>query len=183
MPKQNYPYEETHDLYSGPDLHPGLLGLLPFVGFWRGTGKGGFPEEQEYDFAQEITLSHDGRPFLSYESRAWIIDDEGKPLRQAFREVGWWRPTPKDGVEVLLAHPTGVSEVYLGEIDGLKLELASDLIASTSTADEISASRRLYGIVDGALLYAVDIAAKGEPMQSHISARLTRVTNQSESVE
>lgn len=179
MPKPNYPYEETYDLYQGPDLHPALLGLLPFVGFWRGTGKGGFPEASEYDFAQEITLSHDGRPFLFYESRAWIIDADGRPLRQSFREVGWWRPAPNDGVEVLLAHPTGVSEVYVGQIDGLKLELASDLVARTATAEEISASRRLYGIVEGALLYAVDIAAKGEPLQSHVSARLARVSDPS----
>lgn len=174
---QHYPYEETHDLRSGPDLDHSLLSLLPFVGFWRGTGKGGFPAETEYDFAQEIILSHDGRPFLHYESRAWLIDDEGRPVRQAFREIGWWRPASDDGVEVLLAHPTGVSEVYLGRVDGLKVELASDVVARTETADTVSASRRLYGIVEGALLYAVDLAANGEPLQPHVSGRLTRVSS------
>ena len=28
-PVDPYPYEETHDLRVGPDLHPALLGLLP----------------------------------------------------------------------------------------------------------------------------------------------------------
>ncbi len=174
---EHYPYEESHDLRRGPDLDQSLLGLLPFVGFWRGTGKGGFPEDSDYDFAQEITISHDGRPFLSYESRAWVIDADGRPVRPAFREVGWWRPAPSDGVEVLLAHPTGVSEVYLGRIDGLKVELSSDVVARTVTAHEVSASRRLYGIVAGALLYAVDLAALGEPLRPHISARLARVSS------
>ncbi|MGH3427528.1 MAG: FABP family protein [Mycobacteriales bacterium] len=172
---QYYPYEETHDLRSGPDLDDSLLGLLPFVGFWRGTGKGGFPAEAEYEFAQEVVISHDGRPFLHYESRAWVIDDEGRPVRPAFREVGWWRPGPDDGVEVLLTHPSGVSEIYVGRIDGLKLELGSDVVMRTETAEEVSASRRLYGVVEGALLYAVDVAAQGQPMQSHVSARLARV--------
>jgi hypothetical protein len=31
-PVEEYPYEETHDLRVGPDLHPGLLALLPYVG-------------------------------------------------------------------------------------------------------------------------------------------------------
>ncbi|MGH3544865.1 MAG: FABP family protein, partial [Mycobacteriales bacterium] len=140
-------------------------------------GKGGFPEAGDYEFAQEITISHDGRPFLSYESRAWVIDTDGRPVRPAFREVGWWRPAPDDAVEALLAHPTGVSEVYLGRIDGLKVELSSDVVARTATADEVSASRRLYGIVEGALLYAVDLAALGQPLQPHISARLARVSS------
>jgi hypothetical protein len=174
---EHYPYEESHDLRHGPDLDRSLLGLLPFVGAWRGTGKGGFPEDDDYDFAQEITIGHDGRPFLSYESRAWIIDADGRPVRPAFREVGWWRPAPDDGVEALLAHPTGVSEVYLGRIDGLKVELSTDVVARTSTAHEVSASRRLYGVVEGALLYAVDLAAREQPLQPHLSARLARVSS------
>ena len=69
-----YPYEETHDLRVGPDLHPALLGLLPFVGVWRGRGQGDYPTIEGFHYAQEIRISHDGRPFLFYESRAWLID-------------------------------------------------------------------------------------------------------------
>ena len=39
-PVDPYPFEETHDLRHGPDLHPALLGLLPYVGVWRGRGRG-----------------------------------------------------------------------------------------------------------------------------------------------
>ena len=63
-PVEPYPYEDTHDLRQGPDLHPALLGLLPFIGLWRGRGQGGFPEVEDFDFAQEVRISHDGRPFL-----------------------------------------------------------------------------------------------------------------------
>jgi hypothetical protein len=32
-----YPFEETHDC-GRSDLHPVLLGPLPFIGVWRGRG-------------------------------------------------------------------------------------------------------------------------------------------------
>jgi hypothetical protein len=60
-PVEPYPYEDTYDLRKGPDLHPSLLGLLPFIGLWRGRGQGGFPAPEDYNFAQELTISHDGR--------------------------------------------------------------------------------------------------------------------------
>ncbi len=174
------PYEDTHDLRTGPDLHPSLLGLLPYVGLWRGRGVGGYPTIDDFHFAQEIRISHDGRPFLAWESRSWLIEEDGTPIRPAFREVGWVRPV-RDGdrvtdeVEVLLSSPTGIMELHLGRVDGLKLELVSDAVVRTSTAKTVTAGHRLYGIVDGALLYAQEMAAMGYPLTSHLSARLVRV--------
>ena len=49
------------------------------------------------------------------------------------------------------------------------------MVARTATAKEVTGNHRLYGIVDGALLYAVDMAAVGQPLQPHLSARLERV--------
>ncbi|MDR7280432.1 FABP family protein [Catenuloplanes atrovinosus] len=178
-----YPYEETHDLRSGPDLHPHLLGLLPYVGVWRGRGQGGYPtlEGEDFHFAQELRISHDGRPFLFYESRAWIIDEEAKPIRPAGREIGWWRPVVvndriTDEVEALMSSPTGIMEMYLGKTKGTtQLELVTDLVVRTSTAKEVTAGHRLFGIVEGALLYAHDMAAEGLPLTPHLSARLLRV--------
>jgi hypothetical protein len=179
-PVEEYPYEETHDLRTGPDLHPGLLALLPFVGVWRGRGRGGYPGIDDCDFAQEVRFSHDGRPFLYYESRSWLLDADSKPIRPASREVGWWRPVLEEGratddIEVLLTLPTGFLELYLGKVEGTKIEMATDALVRTSTAKEVTSGYRLYGIVEGALLYAYDMAAMGEPLQPHLSARLIRV--------
>jgi hypothetical protein len=178
-PIEPSPFDETHDLRHGPDLHPSLLGLLPYVGLWRGRGRGGYPTlGADFDFAQEVRISHDGRPFLSYESRSWILDDESNPVRPAMREVGWWRPVGDgqgDEIEVLLTNPTGVLELYIGRIDGLKVEMATDFVARTPTAKEVNAGHRLYGIVEGALLYAQEMAAEGHPLSPHLSARLLRV--------
>jgi hypothetical protein len=180
-PVEPYPYEDTYDLRKGPDLHPALLGLLPFIGMWRGRGQGGYPGVEDFDFAQEIVISHDGRPFLAYESRAWILDDESRPVKMSSREVGWWRPVTDaqgratDDMEATLATPTGIMELYLGKVTGTRLEMEADAIVRSPTAKEVTAGHRLFGIVDGALLYAQEMAAVGRGLEPHLSARLLRV--------
>ena len=175
-----YPYEDTHDLRTGPDLHPSLLGLLPFVGLWRGRGTGEYPTIEGFEYAQEVRISHDGRPFLAYESRTWLVTPDGEPIRRSHREVGWWRPVASDDkrpdeVEALFCSPTGIQELYLGAIIGVRLEMSTDAVLRTATAKEVTAGRRFYGIVDRALLYAHEMAAVGEPLRAHLAAKLHRV--------
>jgi hypothetical protein len=179
-PVDPYPFEETYDLRSGPDLHPALLGLLPYVGLWRGRGRGGYPSIEDFDYGQEVKITHDGRPFLFYESRAWLLDADSRPVRPAGREAGWWRPVLRDGaptdeIEVLLSTPTGIMELHIGRVDGTRVEFATDAVMRTATAKEVTAGHRLYGIVDGALLYAQEMAAVGHGLSPHLSARLLRV--------
>ncbi|MFY1634454.1 FABP family protein [Solwaraspora sp. WMMB335] len=180
-PVDPYPYEESHDLRVGPKLHSALSALLPYIGVWRGRGRGGFPTIEDFDYAQEIRISHDGRPFLQYESRAWLLDGQSRPVRQSGRELGWWRAvTGADGkatgeLEALMISPTGVMELYLGRVTGVQVELATDAVVRTATAKEVTGGHRLFGIVDGALLYAQEMAAVGQPLSPHLSARLIRV--------
>ncbi|GLY08002.1 MULTISPECIES: FABP family protein [Actinoplanes] len=176
-----YPYEDTHDLRVGPDLNPELLGLLPFVGLWRGRGQGGFPAEEDYNFAQEIRISHDGRPFLRYESRAWLLDDESKPTGMALTESGFWRPVlvdgrPGDEMEATMIRPDGVAEIYLGKtVSATRLEMEADAVAYTPSGLPVTGGQRLFGIVDGALLYAQEIAVGNSGLRPHMSARLPRI--------
>jgi hypothetical protein len=176
-----YPFEETYDLRTGPDLHPALLGLLPFVGVWRGRGSGEYPTIAPFEYAQEVRITHDGRPFLRYESRAWLVSGDGAPIRPGGHETGWWRPVmdpdgaATDEVEALFCTPTGIMELHLGRITSVRLEMSTDAVVRTSTAKEVTAGHRLYGIVDRALLYAQDMAAVGQPLSPHLAAKLTRV--------
>jgi THAP4-like, heme-binding beta-barrel domain len=176
------PYADTHDLRSGPDLHPALLGLLPFVGLWRGRGQGGFPAEKDYDFAQEIRISHDGRPFLKYESRSWLLDADSEPAGEWLSELGWWRPVltadghAGDEVEATMITPDGVAELYLGKTIGTtRLEIEADAIAYTPTGLHVTSGHRLFGIVEGALLYAHAQGIDDSGPNPHMSARLLRV--------
>lgn len=78
-------------------------------------------------------------------------------------------------VEAAIVHPDGVSEVYLGRATGPKIELATDAVMRTATAKEYAAATRLYGLVEGHLLWAWDIAALGQSLRTHASARLAKV--------
>ncbi|MEO7147723.1 MAG: FABP family protein [Terrimesophilobacter sp.] len=78
-------------------------------------------------------------------------------------------------LEVSILHPGGVSELYLGQVKGPRIDLATDAVMRSSSAKEHTASTRMYGLVDAHLLWAWDIAALGRPMTSHASGWLARV--------
>ena len=74
-----------------------------------------------------------------------------------------------------ILHPDGVSELYLGRIANARIDLATDVVMRSANAKEYSAATRLYGLVDGDLLWAWDIAALGQDLRTHASAKLGRV--------
>jgi hypothetical protein len=176
-----YPFEGSHDLRTGPELHKHVQQLLPFIGVWRGRGSGEYPTIEPFEYAQEVRISHDGRPFLAYEARAWLVTPDGQPIRPGYREVGWWRPvlaedgTVTDEIEALFCAPTGIAEIYAGQVSGVKLEMATRKIGLTDTAKQVDAGTRLYGIVDRDLLYAQEMKAVGQPLLPHLAARLERI--------
>lgn len=171
------PPADTTDVREGPEVDPGILSLLPLLGTWRGEGQGDYPTTEGFRYGQEVRFWHDGRPFLCMESRTWVIDDEGTFLRSGPRETGYWRAGQGDDIELVLVHETGVAEVYLGQArTTTSWELVTDVIARTaSSQEEVSGVHRLYGIVEGELMYAIDMAAAGHTLQPYMSARLARV--------
>ena len=80
-------------------------------------------------------------------------------------------------IELLITHATGVVEIYYGTpLTQTSWELATDIVMRTSTAKEVTAAKRLYGLVnDGDLAYVEERAMVGEPLQPHVSAQLERV--------
>ena len=156
--------------------HADLAPLRFLLGRWEGAGVGGYPTIESFQFGQEISFSHNGKPYLSYVSRTWLLDADGRPGRPLAMETGFWRPRPEGKLEVVLAHPTGIVEIYLGEVSGTKIEMATDLVATTESAKDVRAGHRLYGLVGSDLAYAFDLAAVGQQLQPHLSAQLKRVT-------
>lgn len=109
---------------------------------------------------------------------------EEHELRIWSTETGYWRVPPErpdglpDGktpIEVLLADPAGRVTLYIGAIGNGRVDLVSDLVARTATAAEVTASNRLYGLVEGELMWVWELAAFGHPLQSYASARLSRL--------
>ncbi|MGA8047038.1 MAG: FABP family protein [Dermatophilaceae bacterium] len=157
------------------DMPHELAPLAWMIGRWQGVGVVGYPTIESANFGQELAVTHDGRPFLHWHSRTWLLDEEGKQVRPLATEVGFWRPLPDDEVELLLAHPTGIIEMYYGKTSPAKVEVQTDSVVRSPHAKEYNAGHRLYGYVEGKLMYAMDMAAVGQPLQSHLSAELKRV--------
>lgn len=162
------------DLPEG--AHPRLAPLAGLIGTWSGEGVGGYPDLEE-DFAFSQTLSFTplpGKPVLGYQSRTWRTET-GDPLAT---EVGFWRLSGDTTVEVMLAHPFGIVEIYVGDLaptaTGFKIELSDNVTARTATARQVERSQRLYGLVEGDLAYVVEMKAEGYELTPHLSAKLSR---------
>lgn len=175
-PAAEPPYPDVHRPDEEPAPHALLSPVIGLLGTWRGRGRGGYPTlAEDFEYAQEVTFSHDGRPFLRYEARAWLLGADDAPLRPAARESGWWRLQPDGRVEALITQPTGIAEIAVGRATDNTVDLSTHDVALTPTAKEVDATRRRYALADDATLTFVhDLAAVGQPLQHHLSARLRR---------
>ena len=156
------------------NLHPALHKFAWLLGSWEGGGDGDYPTIEPFKFRQQVIFQQDGRPFMHYMATAELIDDEGNKVRDAAQETGFLRCLDDGSVEMMLTHNTGITELYLGKVDGAKLEVSTDAVMRTSTAKEYAGARRLYGLVEGDLWFAMDMAAVGQPLQPHLWGKLVR---------
>jgi hypothetical protein len=156
-----------------PDLHPDVAVLAPLLGTWAGTGSGEYPTIASFDYLEEVTFGHVGKPFLAYSQRTRAADD-GRPLHA---ETGYLRVPAPGRIEWVLAHPTGITEVLQGTIstDGeFVLHLATTDIGRTDSAKEVDALRRWFRLDGDTLSYNVRMAAVGIPLRHHLAAVLHR---------
>lgn len=174
-------------------LAPEVYPMAWLLGRWRGEGVLSYPGIEEAPFRQDVVFDHDGGPYLSYSAtiRLVVVPDSPEGVESPgvdgpvwATESGFWRVPPerpddlpegKHPIEALLTDPAGHLSLYVGAIGNGRIDLVSDLIARTSSAAEVTAATRLYGYVEGDLMWAWDMAAFGEPLQSYASARLVRV--------
>jgi hypothetical protein len=158
----------------------------------------------EQEFNQTVEFSYDDQPFLGYVAKTTLPDGAplltevgfwrlskspdvadhgpgllpgtGEKLISTREQLETLRN--KDGgfdIEASMLHPSGISELYVGQIKDARVDLSTDAVMRSTSAKEYIAATRMFGLVEGALLWAWDIAALGNPLASHASARLERV--------
>ncbi|HET8594148.1 MAG TPA: FABP family protein [Intrasporangium sp.] len=158
------------------DIPEPIRPLAWLLGHWEGAGVVGYPTIESANFGQEVDVTHDGRGFLKWESRSWILDSEtGQKVRPAAVESGFWRPQEDGEVELLLTHPTGIVEMYIGTMEPARINLRTDAVVRSRHAKEYAGATRMYGLVESQLMWVMDMAAVGQALQSHVSATLKRV--------
>ncbi len=157
-----------------PNLHPNLHKFVWLLGRWEGGGDGDYPTIEKFRFGWEVLFQQDGRPFMHYMARAWLVDAEGTKTAEAAQETGFLRCYEDGAAELLLTHNTGIAELYHGRVDGAKLQLSTDAVMRAGTAKPYAAGQRLYGLVEGDLWFAFDMAAMDQPLQPHLWGKLVR---------
>lgn len=150
-----------------PELHPDVAHLAFLLGTWRGEGRGEYPTIDDFTYVEESMFGHVGKPFLAYSQKTKGTD--GLPLHA---EVGYLRPVGTNGVELVLAHPSGITEIQAGTIAGQRLRLQTTSVGLTPTAKDVRSLTRSIDVADGHMHYVIEMAAVGQDLQFHLEATL-----------
>lgn len=164
------------DIEVPEGLNPALTALGWLVGRWEGTGNGTDHEGNAFEFEQRIEFSHNGGDYLYYASQTFLLGTDGAGQVPLSMETGFWRPKADASLEVVLTSAEGWTEVLIGKIQVTRIDLLSDAVVRTETAAVgHSAGQRLYGKVEGDLMYALDRATTEHELRPHMWARLKRI--------
>lgn len=116
------------------------------------------------------------RPSNDSDPGPGLLPGSGESAITVREDLELWRNAQGGfDIEALIIHPGGVAELYFGQIKGARIDIATDAVLRSPNAKEYTSAQRMWGLVDGALLWAWDMAALGSPLKSHASARLERV--------
>ncbi len=151
------------------DLHPNLEPIRFLLGTWSGAGAGRYPTITPFEYTEDATyVAGGGKPFVFYTQRT--LGSDGLALHA---EAGYLRMTA-EGPELIIAQPTGLTEIHRGKLTGTGLEFRSDMVHASRTAKAVGAVERRLLVEDDTLSYTLDMAYSGHPLSLHLEATLHR---------
>lgn len=156
------------------DLNPALVGLAWLRGRWEGTGYREWPGEGKLRFSQQVDFVENGGEFLHYLAQSFEVDDAGTPLRPLATETGFWMPNADGTVDVVISSPEGWTENLVGKLSPGRVDLTSDKVIKIDGRSQYEGGKRLYGHVEGKLMYSFDRATHDVELRSYVWVILER---------
>lgn len=161
-------------------MDPALRGLAWMLGHWEGHGHTQWPGAGDRRVLLQVDFAHNGQSYLHYLLQVHL-DSDGRPGEPIGMESGFWIPGKQNSVMAVICNPEGVAATWHGSITGLqsppggplatKIEMTTDAVLSQGTH---TAGSRLYGYVQGSMMFAVDRADTEVPLQPWLSGELVR---------
>lgn len=167
-------------------IHPAISHLAFLAGTWRGEGHGVYPTIEDFAYREEVVFAHSGKPFLFYQQKTWRGGDHADAGMPLHSETGYLRPGDDDrhGVvrhlELVIAQPTGITEVHTGTIEGTAIRLRSVTVGMTPTAKPVTSVERNLVVSGATMRYELFMAAVDQDHQIHLTASLEREDDPSE---
>jgi hypothetical protein len=154
------------------ELHPVCAPLAFLLGTWQGAGTGVYPTIEGFSYAEEVSFTHAGKPFVAYMQKTKDAVT-GLPLHA---EAGFLRPRDDGRIEFILAQPSGIAELLEGTVEDRDVRLASTAVLGTGSAKPVTATERRFWMEGGVLHSSVAMAAMGMELQRHVASEMYQLS-------
>ncbi|MFP7696328.1 FABP family protein [Trueperella sp. LYQ143] len=169
---------------------------------WCGGGVLEYEGIEPAAYLHELTIdARDAGPYVRLMSRIWLAHEPAEAVdKEASGQytynsltkarlwsavTGYLRVNPQaskraDGaseLEAMLAAPSGTAQLWVGLINGPRLQMVTDTIVRSSSGAQLDGAKLIAGNVASDLFYAYDMEAFGSPMRSYLAGRLSRQFN------
>jgi hypothetical protein len=155
---------------EAPALHSELGPLGFLVGTWYGKGAGSYPGSEPFEYDEELTFTHSGKPVLAYSMRT----SKGAGNAPSHAESGFLRCRDNSTIDWVAAHATGHVEVSSGSVVGTSVHLATVSVAGWQHAKEVLALSREFALESDRLIDRLQMQAVGQDLRAHVVAELRR---------
>ena len=158
---------------SMPQPHPHPLTVL--TGTWVGSGRGRYPTITDFTYNERVVIARSPKGFFIYQQMT-SHPETGYSMHV---ETGYLRVNETDGIELVIAQPSGVVEIHAGTFVQLPggdtiLNLAPVYVMTSPSAKPVAEVMRSFRLSGDALSYEVHMAAMGLALQFHLAATLHR---------
>lgn len=154
--------------------------LTPFLGTWKGHGRGGYPTLDAFEYSETLRVYQvPGAYFLAYEQSTDLVDPAGHPIRGSHWESGILRPLEDGSIELACVQGSGRVEVLRGtslineSYPGLiSLQFQSQHVGND---ERVGRTSREWFLTDNHLSYIMKMTTtRVEALTLHLEASLFR---------